>query len=53
MDFVVTTTIEGQASSLGFGGEVSEDGQSIRGPAELGGAGEAFWLAKRAKDENR
>jgi hypothetical protein len=53
MDFVVTTTIEGQASSLWFGGEVSEDGQSIRGPAELGGAGEAFWLAKRAKDENR
>lgn len=50
MDFVVTTTIEGQSSSLWFGGEVSEDGQSIRGPAELGGAGEAFWLAKRAKD---
>lgn len=53
MEFVVTTTIEGQASSLWFGGEVSEDGQSIKGPAELGGAGAASWFAKRAKARPR
>lgn len=49
LEFVVTTTIEGQSSSLWFGGEVSDDGQTIKGPAELGGAGEATWFAKRAK----
>ena len=49
LEFVVTTTIEGQASSLWFGGEVAEDGQTMKGPAELGGAGEAYWNAKRAK----
>jgi hypothetical protein len=49
IEFVVTTTIEGQASSLWFGGEVAEDGQTMKGPAELGGAGEAYWNAKRAK----
>ena len=49
IEFVVTTTIEGQQSSLWFGGEVAEDGQTMKGPAELGGAGEAYWTAKRAK----
>lgn len=49
VEFVVTTTIEGQQSSMWFGGEVAEDGQAMKGPAELGGAGEAYWTAKRAK----
>lgn len=49
IEFVVTTTIEGQQSSLWFSGEVAEDGQTMKGPAELGGAGEAYWTAKRAK----
>lgn len=47
IEFVVSTTIEGQASALWFGGEVAEDGATMKGPAELGGAGEAYWTAKR------
>jgi hypothetical protein len=49
IEFVVSTTVEGQASALWFGGEVAEDGESMKGPAELGGAGDAYWTAKRAK----
>jgi hypothetical protein len=48
--FAVYTTIEGQESTLYFKGEVAEDGQSVKGSAELGGAGEAYWSARRAKD---
>lgn len=40
---------EGQQVTMAFSGKVSEDGESMKGTADLGEMGEANWSAKRQK----
>lgn len=45
----VTVDVEGQKVEMSFTGEVAADGQSMRGDADLGQAGDATWTATREK----
>ena len=47
--FVVTINAEGTETKMSFTGELAPEGDVIKGNAELGGMGEATWLAKRDK----
>ena len=47
--FGFSMTAEGTSVEMGFEGEVAADGQSMKGTADMGPAGEANWTAKRAK----
>ena len=47
--FSCTMNAEGTEVVLAFAGEVAEDFQTIKGDADLGGAGEATWYAKPDK----
>ncbi|MEO6223131.1 MAG: hypothetical protein ABIP90_07755 [Vicinamibacterales bacterium] len=49
LEFVVTINAEGTATRMSFTGEVTPAGDIIKGNAQLGGMGEATWLAKREK----
>lgn len=52
LEFVVTINAEGTETRMSFTGELTTDektGDVIRGNAELGGMGNATWLAKREK----
>ncbi len=49
LEFVVTIIAEGTETKMSFTGEVQPAGDIIKGNAELGGMGEATWLAKREK----
>jgi hypothetical protein len=51
VDFVVTILAEGTETKMNFTGElaVTPTGEVLRGNADLGGMGEATWLAKREK----
>ena len=49
LEFVVTINAEGTETRMSFTGEVMPAGDVIKGNAELGGMGEATWLAKREK----
>jgi hypothetical protein len=49
LEFVVTINAEGTETRMSFTGEVTPAGDVIKGNAELGGMGEATWLAKREK----
>ena len=47
LQFAVTLNAEGTEVVMAFRGEVAPDFQVIKGDADLGGAGEATWYAKR------
>jgi hypothetical protein len=49
LEFVVTINAEGTETRMSFTGELTPAGDVIKGNAELGGMGEATWLAKREK----
>jgi Holliday junction resolvase len=51
VEFVVTINAEGTETKMSFAGELTTTptGDELRGGAELGGMGEASWLAKRDK----
>jgi hypothetical protein len=49
LEFVVTINAEGTETRMAFTGELSEAGDVLKGNADLGGMGEATWLAKREK----
>ena len=49
LEFVVTIIAEGTETRMSFTGELTPAGDVIKGNAELGGMGEATWLAKREK----
>lgn len=49
LEFVVTINAEGTETRMAFTGELTEAGDVIKGNADLGGMGEATWLAKREK----
>ncbi len=48
-EFAVTMTAEDVTFTLAFFGEISEDGQTMRGSASMGELGEGTWSAKREK----
>jgi hypothetical protein len=47
----VTISVEGMQVDMAFSGEVAADGQSMKGEADLGQAGDATWVARREKTE--
>jgi len=49
LEFVVTINAEGTETRMSFTGELTPAGDVIKCNAELGGMGEATWLAKREK----
>jgi hypothetical protein len=49
LEFVVTINAEGTENRMSFTGELTPAGDVIKGNADLGGMGEATWLAKREK----
>lgn len=49
LDFVVTINAEGTETKMHFIGEVDTTGALIKGSADLGGMGEAGWIAKLQK----
>jgi len=49
LDFVVTINAEGTETKMHFIGELDAAGAVIKGSADLGGMGEAGWIAKLAK----
>ena len=51
LEFTVTMIAEGTETKMSFTGEVTMSvvGEVLRGAAELGGMGQATWLAKRDK----
>ncbi len=48
IEFVVTINAEGTETHMRFAGELAESGTLIKGTADLGGMGEATWLAKKS-----
>lgn len=50
LDFVVTINAEGTETKMHFTGEIDEAGAVIKGSANLGGMGDAGWIAKRASE---
>ena len=49
LHFTFTMNAEGTDVPMAFKGEVAVDFESIKGDADMGGAGEASWTARRAK----
>jgi hypothetical protein len=49
IEFSVMMSAEGQEVTLGFTGEVAEDGQTMKGHASVGEMGDATWSAKKIK----
>jgi hypothetical protein len=48
LDFVVTINAEGTETKMHFIGQLDAAGTGIKGSADLGGMGEAGWIAKKA-----
>jgi Holliday junction resolvase len=48
VEFVVKINAEGTETVMSFAGELTEKDGILRGSANLGGMGDATWLAKRA-----
>jgi|SRR5690348_6192427 len=46
--FSCTIDADGQAARMEFHGDVSSDGQTMKGAADIEGLGDATWQAKRA-----
>ena len=49
LDFVVTINAEGTETKMHFIGQLDAAGTGIKGSADLGGMGEAGWIAKLQK----
>jgi hypothetical protein len=49
VQLVVTISVEGTQVDMAFSGEVAADGQSMKGEADLGQAGDGTWVARREK----
>lgn len=49
IEFSFTMTAEGESVVMSFGGQVAEDGQTMKGNATLGEMGDATWSAKKDK----
>jgi len=49
LDFVVTINAEGTETKMHFTGELDAAGTVIKGAADLGGMGQAGWIAKIQK----
>jgi hypothetical protein len=49
LEFLVVINAEGTETRMSFTGELQPAGDLIQGNAELGGMGQATWLAKREK----
>jgi hypothetical protein len=49
IELFLSMDVEGQKVEMSFAGEVAADGQSMRGDADLGQAGDATWTAAREK----
>ena len=49
LDFVVTINAEGTETQMTFTGELDATGEQIKGSANLGGMGDAGWIAKLKK----
>ena len=49
IELFLTMNVEGEKVEMSFVGEVAADGQSMRGDADLGQAGDATWTAAREK----
>lgn len=49
LEFVVTINAEGTETKMSFTGELTPAGDVVKGNADLGGMGQATWLAKREK----
>jgi hypothetical protein len=52
IQFWFTMSVEGEKVEMSFTGEVAADGQSMRGDADLGQAGDGSWSASRAADKS-
>ncbi len=50
IQFTFTMNAEGQTATMAFVGEVAEDGQSMKGTAQLDEMGDATWSAKKDKE---
>ena len=48
-EFAIHMTAEGQTFTMNFAGEVAEDGQTMKGTANMGDIGDATWTAKKEK----
>lgn len=49
IEFSFTMEAEGESVVMSFGGQVAEDGQTMKGNATLGELGDATWTAKKEK----
>lgn len=49
LQFTFTMSADGTDVVMSFAAEVAEDFQSMKGDADMGGAGEATWYARRAE----
>ena len=50
IQFTFNMTAEGQTVAMAFVGEIAEDGQTMKGNAQLDEMGEATWSAKKEKE---
>lgn len=50
IQFTFNMTAEGQTVAMAFAGEVAEDGQTMKGTAQLDEMGDATWSAKKEKE---
>ena len=53
LQFTFTMNAEGTEVQMTFKGEVAADFQSIKGDADMGGAGEARWYAKKTPEKTQ
>jgi len=53
IQFSLTMNVEGTQVDMSFSGEVAADGQSMKGDADLGQAGDGTWLARRDKTNDK
>ena len=49
IEFAVNMTAEGQAVTMNFSGQVSEDAKTMKGQATISELGDATWTATRDK----
>jgi hypothetical protein len=53
IQFSVTINVEGMQVDMSFSGEVAADGQTMKGEADLGQAGDGTWIAGRDKTADK
>ena len=50
IQFTFNMSAEGQTVTMAFAGEIAEDGQTMKGSAQLDEMGDATWSAKKEKE---